>query len=126
MSGRITTHVLDLAGGKPVAGMRVELWYLGDGESAETRGEMTFIGFCETNVDGRADRPLLEGEPMKTGIYELVFAAGDHFRRSPQLSSLTDSMFDRIPIRLRIKDGGSHYHVPLLVAPGGYSTYRGS
>lgn len=126
MSGRITTHVLDLAGGKPVAGLRVELWYLGDGASEAPRGEMTFIGSCETNADGRADRPLLEGEAMKPGIYELIFAAGDHFRREPQLSALTDSMFDRIPIRVRIKDEGSHYHVPLLVAPGGYSTYRGS
>lgn len=124
MSGRITTHVLDLAGGKPVVGISIELWYLGS-ETYSSK-EPKQIGSFLTNSDGRVDQPLLEGDAVEAGIYELVFAAGDYFRHSAHLTALSDSIFELIPIRFKISDVKSHYHVPLLVAPGGYSTYRGS
>jgi 5-hydroxyisourate hydrolase len=135
MSGRITTHVLDLAGGKPVVGIAIELWYLGEGVDTfshnnnyvnKYKGAPRLLGTFETNHDGRVDQPLLEGASMMPGVYELIFDAGDYFRRAGHLSAITDHIFDWIPIRFRIGDAGSHYHVPLLVAPGGYSTYRGS
>lgn len=125
MNGKVTTHVLDLAGGKPVVGITIELWYLGE-ESAEAANQPRLIGSYQTNEDGRVDKPLLLGESMECGTYEIVFAAGEFFRRSEHLSAIAESIFDEIPIRFRIRDKNSHYHVPLLVAPGGYSTYRGS
>ncbi|WP_339209119.1 hydroxyisourate hydrolase [Paenibacillus sp. FSL K6-3182] len=125
MNGKVTTHVLDLAGGKPVVGITIELWYLGK-ESAEAANQPRLIGSYQTNEDGRVDEPLLLGESMECGTYEIVFDAGEFFRRSEHLSAIEVSIFDKIPIRFRIRDKNSHYHVPLLVAPGGYSTYRGS
>lgn len=127
MSGRITTHVLDLAGGKPVIGIAIELWYLG-AEAGNTDDLQTpkLIGAYTTNDDGRVDQPLLEGEDVQPGVYELIFAAGEFFRRAEYLAAVSNSMFDLIPIRFHVRDAKSHYHVPLLVAPGGYSTYRGS
>lgn len=124
MSGRITTHVLDLAGGKPVAGISLELWYLGEAAGAEQSPSL--IGAYKTNDDGRIDQPLLAGDEVQPGVYELIFAAGEYFGRMEHLSAITDLIFDFIPIRFRIQDASKHYHVPLLVAPGGYSTYRGS
>lgn len=127
MSGRITTHVLDLAGGRPVAGITIELWYFGEeGKAAGDAGVPKFIGAYETNDDGRVDQPLLEDGAVQRGMYELIFAVGDYFRRSDHLSAISESIFDSIPIRFLIRDESAHYHVPLLVAPGGYSTYRGS
>jgi 5-hydroxyisourate hydrolase len=127
MSGRITTHVLDLAGGKPVIGIAIELWYLGEtAGKADGLQAPQLIGAYKTNDDGRVDRPLLEGEGIKPGVYELIFAAGDFFRRTAHLAAIEESIFEWIPIRFQIKEASSHYHVPLLVAPGGYSTYRGS
>lgn len=135
MSGRITTHVLDLAGGKPVVGIAIELWYWGEGVNTISHNNNyvnlyesapKLLGSFETNKDGRVDRPLLEGASVRPGVYELVFAAGDYFRRAGHLSAITGHIFDLIPIRFWVGDAGSHYHVPLLVAPGGYSTYRGS
>lgn len=125
MSGLITTHVLDLAGGRAVVGIAIELWYLGD----DVRGSSTaseLVGTFITNDDGRVERPLLEGAALKSGVYELIFAAGDYFRSSQHLAEIGDSLFDFIPIQFRIMDKNAHYHVPLLVAPGGYSTYRGT
>ncbi|OBZ17036.1 hydroxyisourate hydrolase [Bacillus sp. FJAT-26390] len=127
MSGRITTHVLDLAGGKPVIGIAIELWYLGEtAANADGLPAPKLIGAYKTNNDGRVDHPLLEGDDIKPGIYELIFAAGEFFRRSAHLAAIEGSIFEWIPIRFHINDANSHYHVPLLVAPGGYSTYRGS
>jgi 5-hydroxyisourate hydrolase len=127
VSGKITTHVLDLAAGKPVVGILIELWYLGEENvRAEAALEPKFIGAYRTNEDGRVDEPLLEGENIQSGIYEIIFAAGEFFQRTAHLSAISESIFDKIPIRFRIHDMSSHYHVPLLVAPGGYSTYRGS
>jgi 5-hydroxyisourate hydrolase len=131
MSGRITTHVLDLAGGKPVIGIAIELWYLGEAAglaagNSEGLHAPKLIGAYKTNEDGRVDHPLLESDDMEPGIYELLFAAGEFFRRTAHLSAIAGSIFEWIPIRFQVRDANEHYHVPLLVAPGGYSTYRGS
>jgi len=115
--GRLTTHVLDTAQGKPAGGLKIELWSQGD------RPEM--ISSHETNDDGRVDGPILEGDAFSTGTYELRFFAGDYLRKSG--GSLPDPLFlDVIPIRFGIAEADGHYHVPLLLSPFGYSTYRGS
>ena len=115
--GRLTTHVLDTARGVPGAGMRVELYALSP--------KLEKLTSITTNADGRADAPLLEGADFKAGQYELVFRAGDYFRDAGV--ALDDPAFlEEIPIRFAISDGDAHYHVPLLVTPWSYSTYRGS
>ncbi|MGN7762644.1 hydroxyisourate hydrolase [Paenibacillus sp. 22594] len=116
MSGRLTTHVLDLSRGMPAAGMKLQLWSLVEG-SGELLREAT------TNHDGRLDAPLLEGVELVPGCYELLFLAGDYFRDSGQEGVF---FLEQVPIRFNILKTEDHYHVPLLVAPGGYSTYRGS
>jgi 5-hydroxyisourate hydrolase len=127
MGGRITTHVLDLAGGRPVVGIAIELWYLGmEAGAPESEPLAKLVGAYQTNSDGRVEQPLIEGEDVQLGVYELIFAAGDFFRRTNHLAALPESIFNLIPIRFSIHDATKHYHVPLLVAPGGYSTYRGS
>ena len=116
--GRLTTHVLDTAQGCPAAGVRIVLFRLdatGAVQIAETR----------TNADGRCNAPLLSGAAMQAGRYELVFHAGEYFARSG--TALADPPFlDEIPIRFGIADTAAHYHVPLLVSPWAFSTYRGS
>ncbi len=116
-AGRLTTHVLDTASGKPAAGIRIALYRL-SGQSHRKILETV------TNADGRCDSPLLEGKSFQTGQYELVFFAGDYLRVAGV--SLQDPAFlDQIPIRFGIAEA-RHYHVPLLLSPYGYSTYRGS
>jgi 5-hydroxyisourate hydrolase len=102
----LTTHVLDVARGRPAAGVAIEL--LRDGE---------VVTSAITNADGRTDGPLLES--LEAGEYELRFAVGDYF-------GAEERFLDVVPVRFGVSDPGSHHHVPLLVAPGGYSTYRGS
>lgn len=126
MSGRLTTHVLDLARGGPAAGMALQLWKL-DGGAGELLRETV------TNSDGRLDAPLLTGEELTTGSYELLFMAGDYFRGTAQAAGTGEAgadsgvlFLEQIPLRFNITNTEEHYHVPLLVAPGGYSTYRGS
>lgn len=115
--GKLTTHVLDTANGKPGVGIAVTLYRL-DGERRE-------IVRAQTNDDGRCDSPLLQGDAMQAGRYELVFAAGDYFRSLGQ--ALPEPLFvDEVVLRFGIADPGAHYHVPLLVSPWSYSTYRGS
>lgn len=115
--GRLTTHVLDTASGKPAAGLKIELFLLDGGT--------IHLKTITTNADGRADGPVLEGAAFMQGHYELRFHAGDYLRASG--TPLPDPAFlDVIPIRFGIADPGSHYHVPLLLSPYGYSTYRGS
>ena len=117
-SAKLTTHVLDTANGCPAAGIKLELYWLAEDGEQCLASEMT-------NSDGRTDRPLLATPAMATGIYELRFWVGDYFAaqtRSPgQLPFL-----DLVPIRFGIADATAHYHVPLLVSPWSYSTYRGS
>lgn len=120
MSGYLTTHVLDTAHGVPAAGMRVELWRV---DAAGERHER--LAEARTNSDGRVDRPLLSGEGFTTGPYELVFAVGEYFA-SASITLPDPPFLDRVPIRFGVGDAEAHYHVPLLVSPWAYSTYRGS
>jgi 5-hydroxyisourate hydrolase len=114
MSGKLSTHVLDLTTGRPAAGMRVELW--------NHDGKHTMLKAVATNADGRTDVPLLEGVTMAVGSYELLFFVKDYF-----VTHHRDSLFlDRVPVRFVIMDATASYHVPLLVTPWAYSTYRGS
>jgi 5-hydroxyisourate hydrolase len=118
MSGYLTTHVLDLAQGRPAAGMRVELWRLADD------GARTLDGTAVTNADGRMDAPLLAGEAFRVGIYELLFDVGAYF--AAQGLGASSPFLTSVPVRFTIADPDAHYHVPLLVTPWAYSTYRGS
>lgn len=116
--GRLTTHVLDTALGKPAAGLRVVLFRIQD-ESTVSLVE------TETNTDGRCDAPLLEGADLTAGRYQLVFQAGAYF--DARGLDLPDPKFlDDVVIRFGIAEPDRHYHVPLLLSPFGYSTYRGS
>jgi 5-hydroxyisourate hydrolase len=110
---RLTTHVLDTAAGQPASGVRVVL-----------RHDGVVLADARTNADGRTDKPLLEGPAFKPGTYELTFHVGDYFRARG--TALADPPFlDVVPLRFSIADD-ANYHVPLLVSPFGYSTYRGS
>lgn len=116
--GKLTTHVLDVTQGRPGAGVEVELY------AVEGQGR-TLLKSVVTNHDGRCDAPLLEGEEMRAGQYELVFAAGDYFAK--QGVELPNPRFiDRVIIAFGVADPGQSYHVPLVVSPWAYSTYRGS
>jgi 5-hydroxyisourate hydrolase len=119
MSGSLTTHVLDTASGQPAAGMTVELWRC-DAVSAPA-----LVRSVTTNADGRTGAPLLQGDEFQPGSYELVFFAGDYFR-ARGVTLPEPPFLDRVPVRFGIADAAAHYHVPLLVSPWAYSTYRGS
>ena len=115
--GRLTTHVLDTASGLPAAGLKIALYRVGGNSHRKIKEAVT-------NADGRCDAPLLEGKTFQTGQYELVFFAGDYLRGIGAV--LPEPPFlDQIPIRFGMAED-RHYHVPLLVSPYGYSTYRGS
>ena len=116
--GRLTTHVLDTARGRPAAGLAIRLYRLeGDGRR--------LLASAVTNADGRTDRPLLDGEAFTPGVYEIEFEAGAYHRATAGAD--TDTPFlDTVPVRFGILDAGANYHVPLLLSPYGYSTYRGS
>lgn len=117
-AGRLTTHVLDTARGKPAAGVRITLYRM-SGQSHRKIAEAV------TNADGRTEAPMLAGAALKPGTYELVFGAGAYLRASGQ--AVGDVLFlDEIPIRFGVPDAGQHYHVPLLISPFAFSTYRGS
>ncbi|NHN31016.1 hydroxyisourate hydrolase [Paenibacillus agricola] len=119
MNGRLTTHVLDLSCGLPAQGVRIELFRITTEEGSVKLAESI------TNTDGRLDAPLLTGNGMLNGFYELLFHVGDYYRsRSDEWSG--PMFLEEVPIRFSIANSQDHYHVPLLVAPGGYSTYRGS
>lgn len=116
--GKLTTHVLDTAAGTPARGLRLALYRL-EGD------QRTLICETATNDDGRAPAPLLEGDSMAAGRYELVFQAGAYL--DAQGHHLPDPKFlDEVPIRFGISAADENYHVPLLLAPFGFSTYRGS
>jgi 5-hydroxyisourate hydrolase len=117
-SGRLTTHVLDTTHGRPGAGIGLSLYRI-------ENEQRTWVLDARTNADGRCDSPLLEGPSVKPGCYELVFKVGSYFRAlGVPLSE--PAFLDVIPIRFAISAADQHYHVPLLVSPYGYSTYRGS
>lgn len=115
--GKLTTHVLDTANGCPAAGLAVSLFRVGESCELLTR--------LHTNADGRVDGPLLQGESLTVGVYELIFEAGDYFRARG--TTMPEPPFvDHVILRFGIAAPQQAYHVPLLVSPWSYSTYRGS
>lgn len=116
--GKLTTHILDTAHGRPGAGIAISLFRI-------ENGSRTRLGQFVSNDDGRCDAPLLHGADFTNGIYELDFAAGDYFAAAG--IALAEPRFvDVVTLRFGIADAQAHYHVPLLVSPYAYSTYRGS
>ena len=115
--GRVTTHVLDTAKGRPAAGLSIELFRLTDGGREA-------LALVTTNSDGRTDSPMLDTDAFALGEYELLFHAGDYLKAHLNISD--DKQFlDIVPIRFTVSEN-AHYHVPLLLSPYGYSTYRRS
>jgi 5-hydroxyisourate hydrolase len=111
----LTTHVLDTSSGKPAGGVRVVL---------RRSGETAVLADTKTNADGRVDKPLLDGAALVPGAYEIEFHVGDYFRNAG--AALADPAFlDVVPVRFAAA-AGRNYHLPLLISPYGYSTYRGS
>ena len=114
---KLTTHVLDIYSGKPGKGIKVDLYHLLDGKREKLNSVIL-------NNDGRTEKPLIEGSNFKEGQYEIIFFVGDYFKKiteTPKIPFLND-----IIIRFGISNPKEHYHVPLLVSPWSYSTYRGS
>ena len=118
MAGYLTTHVLDTARGCPADGLAIALYRV-SGNSHRKIAETV------TNADGRTDAPILPADKFKTGTYELIFFTGDYLKANG-LASEEPMFLDQIPIRFGMADAEAHYHVPLLLSPHGYSTYRGS
>jgi 5-hydroxyisourate hydrolase len=115
----LTTHVLDVTRGGPAAGVRIELYELDAGGGRRLVIETT------TNADGRTDPPLIGAGQARVGRFELLFHAGEYFRG--QGAKLAEPPFlDVVPIRFAVADADAHYHVPLILSPWSYSTYRGS
>jgi hydroxyisourate hydrolase len=114
MAGRLTTHVLDTARGRPAAGVAIELV-----------GERLTLASVRTNADGRTDAPLLADGRLERGGYELVFDVGAYFAGAG-LDTSEPPFLGRVPVRFQVGDPDAHYHVPLLASPWSYCTYRGS
>ncbi|MGI9395721.1 MAG: hydroxyisourate hydrolase [Boseongicola sp.] len=117
MPGYLTTHVLDTALGEPAAGLKIDLYKIAD-------GERTHLHSLVTNDDGRTDEQILPEAEFSIGTYELVFHAGEYLDRVGAAPE-SPRFLDQVPIRFGMSEA-SHYHVPLLLSPFGYSTYRGS
>ncbi len=117
--GRLSTHVLDTHSGRPAAGVAVELVELSE------LGASRLVTRTVTNADGRTDRPLIGGRPVPIGHYELTFSVGDYFA-ARQVAMSDPPFLDRIPLRFSVSEPEGHLHVPLLVTPWSYATYRGS
>ena len=117
-AGLLTTHVLDTAHGRPAAGMTIELCKI---ERLGTATLKTIV----TNMDGRTDEPLLAGDDLLVGVYELVFHVGEYFAHQGG-DTVRPRFLDKVPIRFGVADHDAHYHVPLLCSRFAYSTYRGS
>ena len=119
--GKLTTHILDTSNGVPARGVAISLFWRGEQGDAEA----TLISTHTTNHDGRCDGPLLDGDAFKKGVYELIFEIGAYFE-AKGAKTPTTPFLDDVIVRFGISDSDEHYHVPLLVSPYGYSTYRGS
>jgi 5-hydroxyisourate hydrolase len=116
---RLSTHVLDTSRGGPAEGVAIDVYFWGAGDRCE------HLKSVATNADGRTDEPLLAGDSLRTGIYEIRFHAGKYFRQME--TPMPDPPFlDEITVRFGIADAGGNYHIPLLVSPYSYTTYRGS
>lgn len=119
MAGKLSTHVLDIHQGRPAAGVTIELW------AGHPDQPMKLLKTTLTNSDGRTDGPLLTGDDFRPGTYEIRFQVGAYFRQLP--SPLPEPLFlNEVPVRFTVADATASYHVPLLVSPWAYSTYRGS
>lgn len=118
MSGSLTTHALDTARGKPASGLELDLFRISES------GERRHLKTARLNEDGRPGAPLLAGEDLVRGVYEIVFRVGDYFEGDPEAPG--PPFLDRVPVRFGVSDPDAHYHVPLLVSPWSYTTYRGS
>ena len=116
VNGRLTTHVLDTAHGMPARGLRLQLIRLTESPH--------LLKTLYTNEDGRCDAPLLDGAEFEPGWYEIVFDVGAYFEDKGVLQK--EGFLGKVPVRFQVTDVDAHYHVPLLVSPFGYSTYRGS
>ena len=114
---KLTTHVLDIYSGKPGKGIKVDLYYIKNNKKEKLNSVIL-------NNDGRTDKALIEGENFKEGKYELVFFVGDYFKKITETSKIP--FLDDVIIKFGISNATQHYHVPLLVSPWSYSTYRGS
>tara|TARA_B100001250_G_scaffold16497_1_gene14306 strand:+ start:1534 stop:1884 length:351 start_codon:yes stop_codon:yes gene_type:complete len=114
---KLTTHVLDIYSGKPGKGIKVDLYYF-EGTEKQKLNSITL------NNDGRSDKPLVEGTNFKEGKYELVFFVGDYFKKITETPKIP--FLDDVVLKFGISNSKEHYHVPLLVSPWSYSTYRGS
>jgi 5-hydroxyisourate hydrolase len=114
---KLTTHVLDVYSGKPGKDIKVDLYHIQNNKREKLISVML-------NNDGRADKPLIEGEKFKEGQYELVFFVGDYFKKITEVSKIP--FLDDVVIKFGVSNTKEHYHVPLLVSPWSYSTYRGS
>lgn len=114
---KLSTHVLDIAAGVPARGLRIQLWR----EGAEAP-----LADLKTNSDGRTDAPLLEGEALQPGRYRLSFHVADYFRSRDALPAGEPPFLDVVEVAFGIAHASGNYHVPLLVSPWSYSTYRGS
>ena len=115
MPGRLTPHVVDIARGRPAAGVTLELARL------DENGGRRVLKTVRTNDDGRTGEPLLQEERFESGVYEITFYVGEYFGEGSDPPFL-----DRVPVRFGISDSNAHYHIPLLASPWSYSTYRGS
>ncbi len=120
LAGKLTTHVLDTAHGKPAAGMTIALWQIDPRSGAKQLLKTTL-----TNADGRTDSPLLTDAEFTPGVYELIFSVGEYFAKTSGSTSELPFL-NQVPIQFGIADASGHYHVPLLASPWSYSTYRGS
>ena len=114
---KLTTHVLDVYSGKPGSGIKVDLYQIQNNKREQ-------LSSVILNSDGRADKPLIEGSNFKKGQYELVFFVGDYFKKITEAPKIP--FLDDVVVKFGISNAKEHYHVPLLVSPWSYSTYRGS
>ena len=119
MSGQLTTHVLDTAQGRPAVDMEIQLWRV------DAQQSRTHLKTVRTEASGRTREPLLSGDEMRVGIYELLFKVGAYFAQQ-NIQMPEPPFLDEVPVRFGIADPQAHYHVPLLASPWAYSTYRGS
>jgi 5-hydroxyisourate hydrolase len=120
MTGRLTTHILDTMHGRPAADVPIQLWRL-----RAAGGGRELLKTVHTDASGRTPEPLLTGVELLVGNYELVFAIGAYFA-ALEVPTSTPPFLDEVPVRFGLADPDAHYHVPLLISPWAYSTYRGS
>ncbi len=116
--GRLTTHILDTANGCPAAGVTIDLCSVGEDDA------VAVLNSVVTNSDGRVDGAMLEGDAFGVGVYELRFHVGAYFSDASNAGG--PAFLDVVPVRFGVAAADEHYHVPLLISPFGYSTYRGS